>query len=309
MKIMVKDLVSNPYRQMEKYPIDRAKVEALKTSIKDTGFWDNLLVRKKNGKYQIAYGHHRLLAIRELGIEKIEAPVRDLEDAAMLRIMAEENIEWSTSPAVINETVLAVKMFLDGELAKHETWEQVRSNKFITTLFGNAGNFGRAKKEGVGQKIILKFLGGNWKQWMVQEALNTLKDKSIDRKAVESLPTLLQARTFKKAVKDYKIPKAKQKAIAEKITKEPVGSTEIRKAIRQESPVPEALKKDPALAKLERLVLDIDKQARTLRNKIMAIRREIEQLNVKEVKGIKVLLAKSSLHLLFEEMKRLERKE
>ena len=135
-------------------PIDRAKVEALKTSIKDTGFWDNILVRKKNGKYQIAYGHPRLLAIRELGIEKIEAPVRDLEDAAMLRIMAEENIEWSTSPAVINETVLAVKMFLDGELAKYETWEEFRSNKSIRPIIKAEPEFRNIKSKGVGKTLI-----------------------------------------------------------------------------------------------------------------------------------------------------------
>lgn len=309
MKIKVADLEPNPFRQIERYPIDRVKVEALKTSIKETSFWDNILVRKKNGKYQIAYGHHRLIAIREMGIEKIEAPVRDLDNAAMLRIMAEENIEWSTSPAVINETVLAVKTFLDAELAKYKMWEDACANKsIITNLVDNAKAFIKLRKQKSGQTTILKFLGSNWKQWMVQEALNTLRDKTIDKEAVESIPTLGQARTFKKAVKDYKIPRARQKAIAQRITKNS-GEIEIIKTVQQGASKPEALKKDPACAKLERLVLDIDRQARTLRNKIMTIRREMGRLNVREVKGIKVLLAKSSLSLLFKEMKRLERKE
>jgi hypothetical protein len=50
----------------------------------------------------------------------------------MLKIMAEENLNWTTSPAVVNETVLAAKEFLDAELAKYETWET--SDKFIKGL-------------------------------------------------------------------------------------------------------------------------------------------------------------------------------
>ncbi len=100
--------------------------------------------------------------------------------------MAEENIEWNTNPAVINETVLAVKRFLDAELAKYDTLCQF--NKSIK-LIETKSQFDKLKKTGVGQTTILKFLGKNWKQWMVQEALDTIKDKSIDREAVESLPT------------------------------------------------------------------------------------------------------------------------
>src|SRR4051794_6896894 len=46
MKIDIKELRPNLFRHLERYPIDRAKVDALKRSIKDTTFWDNLLVRK-----------------------------------------------------------------------------------------------------------------------------------------------------------------------------------------------------------------------------------------------------------------------
>jgi hypothetical protein len=73
--------------------------------------------------------------------------------------------------------VFEVKKFLDAELAKCESWNKARINKSINTLFGNAGNFERAKQQGVGQTTILKFLGHNWKQWMVQEALDILKEE------------------------------------------------------------------------------------------------------------------------------------
>lgn len=302
MKIAVNDLEPNPFRQIERYPIDRAKVEALKTSIKETSFWDNILVRKRNGKYQIAYGHHRRIALIELGIKYVDIPVRDIDDATMVRIMAEENLNWSTSPMVINETVLAVKTFLDGELAESE-WATL--NKSIKSLFAESRGFENAKKQGVGQTTILKFLGKNWRQWMIQEALDTLRDESIDRGAVESLPTLSQGQAFKKAVRDYKIPKAKQKEIAEKIANKDVATIKIREVVHQEA----AEKDNSIMVRLEGLVEDIDKQARALRNKLMVIRGEMDRLNVKQVKGIKVSLAKSSLHLLYKEMKRLEKKE
>ena len=99
-------------------------------------------------------------------------------------------------------------------MAKYETWKQFRSNKSIRPIIKTEPKFRSIKGKGVGQTTILKFLGGNWKQWMIQEALDTIKDKTIDREAVESLPTTAHARKFRKAIKDYKVPKIKQKEIA-----------------------------------------------------------------------------------------------
>ena len=119
MKIKVKDLRPNPFRKIKTYPIDRDKIKALKISINETTFWDNIVARKNNGKFEIAYGHHRLITLQELGIKEVNIPVRGFDDAMMIRIMANENLdEWKNRPAVINETVLTAKEFLDAELAK-----------------------------------------------------------------------------------------------------------------------------------------------------------------------------------------------
>ena len=307
MKINVKELDSNPFRNIEQYPIDRAKVEALKTSIESTSFWDNIIARKKNGRYQIAYGHHRLIAIKELRIKQIDIPIRKLDDATMLRIMAEENIEWSTSPAVINETVLAVKTFLDGELANYKNIKEFKKSDLINLLGlkGKENQFQSIRKRGVGQTVILKFLGKNWKQWMVQQALETLKDDSLDREAVESFPTMSHARAFRKAVRHYEIPKVKQKALAEKILKDEIGSIEISNAVRRDSPIKTDLENDPVFMKMERLVLKIDSLASQLRNKIMVLRGQMKKLNVEQLEGVEVSLAKCALKLLFDEMKSL----
>jgi hypothetical protein len=79
-------------------------------------------------------------------------------------------------PGIIQDalnTLLVANEYLDGELAKYETYDQVNKNINLKNLIPDASNFGQLKKNGVGQTTILKFLGGNWKQWIIQDALNT----------------------------------------------------------------------------------------------------------------------------------------
>lgn len=226
MQIKVKELLSNPFRNMNKNPINQAKVDILKSSIEQTGFWDNIMARyhpEQKGKYQLAYGHNRLEAIKQLSIVEIDIPVRDLDDATMLQMMANENFQQDKmSPKVINETVSVAKEFLDGELAKYGSWEEVQKdlNKFIQILFDTEHSFIQTKTHGVGHTTIRKFLGVGWKQTQIQHALSTLKDESIDREAVEAFETSTESEDFKKIMKERKIPKEKQLEIATTIAKE-----------------------------------------------------------------------------------------
>lgn len=111
MKFKLADIRSNPFRDIANYPIDRAKIDALKLSIESTGFWDNLVARQVEGGAEIAYGHHRIKALGEVlpPSAEIDLIVRDLDDATMLRIMADENMqEWTSSAAIEQETIAAV---------------------------------------------------------------------------------------------------------------------------------------------------------------------------------------------------------
>jgi ParB-like chromosome segregation protein Spo0J len=101
----------NPFRYMDRYPIQRDKVEALKQSFRRTGFWENLVAREVKGHAEIAYGHHRLVALQEEMGPRAKVPliIKDLDDGAMLQMMARENMdEWRTSAVVEQETVRAV---------------------------------------------------------------------------------------------------------------------------------------------------------------------------------------------------------
>lgn len=107
----VKDIEANPFRHIDRYPIRPDKIEALRESLRTTGFWDNVVARAANGKAEIAYGHHRLAALKEeFGPNhKVALIIRDLDDDTMIKIMARENMEeWGTSASVEHETIRAV---------------------------------------------------------------------------------------------------------------------------------------------------------------------------------------------------------
>jgi len=319
MKIKVADLEPNPYREMGKYPIDNAKVNALRLSIRETTFWDNLLIRPhplKKGKYQISYGHHRLKAVKEEGITEIDAPVRNLTDAQMIRIMAEENLAWLSTPAVIIQTVISVRRFLDAELAKYETWEEL-SNRFIRQLFESEASWRNTKSKGVGQTTILKFLGGNWKQSQIQFALKTddlVKEKKLDREAVEQFKILEQAKHFQKAVVDLDIPIEKQADIVEKLKKNIVeGKTATTLHTKAKMSFAEDVRKQmgkPKTKKAKKNEVDriikslktVEKKSRELADVLEGLRQSIERLGVIEMQGLEPALAKFALKRLNKEM-------
>lgn len=116
----IKDIQPNPFRHIERYTIRRDKVDALRESLRKTGFWDNVVARMSNGKPEIAYGHHRLTALKEefKPDDKVNLIIRDLSNEMMLQIMARENMEeWGTNASVEHETVRAVvEAYAEGKI-------------------------------------------------------------------------------------------------------------------------------------------------------------------------------------------------
>ena len=65
MKILVSQIDPNPHRDLERNPISEEQVAKIIESMKQTGFWDNVVVRphpQAAGRYQLAYGHNRIAA-------------------------------------------------------------------------------------------------------------------------------------------------------------------------------------------------------------------------------------------------------
>lgn len=119
MKVKVKDVQPNPYRNIDHYPLNKEKIMALTKSIEKTGFWDNLVAREIDGKIQIAYGHHRIEALRlaqGFGYDfEFDLPIKEIDNGTMIQIMANENMqEWGHDITVIDETVKVTKEFLES---------------------------------------------------------------------------------------------------------------------------------------------------------------------------------------------------
>jgi len=258
MKVQIKNLEPNPYRDMNNYPMDENKVKSLTESIQQTGFWDNILARKQNGKIQIAYGHHRLAALREVmkPTDEVDIPVKELDDATMIKIMANENMEaWTALPRVIDETVRVTKQFLE----EHPEEVKKLSPHGRTTILGAT--------------MISQFL--NWNEHRVSYSLERLKmiqDDSIDRDAIDSLPTERAARNFISSVKEFDIPKERQKAVVEKYKETGSGERAMRNAVIEEVIIPKKKKESIDTSRtIENEVKSVDSLVSDLQDKLLRL--------------------------------------
>ncbi len=116
--IAIDRLKPNPFRRLDEYPIIREKVDLLKESIAQTGFWGTIVGRERGADVEIAFGHHRLVALREAKEKTVALIVLDLSNEQMLQMMARENMEeWGTSAWVELETIRAtIEAYSKGEI-------------------------------------------------------------------------------------------------------------------------------------------------------------------------------------------------
>ena len=242
--VKLRDILPNPFRRMNWYPIDEEKIERLQGSIDSTTFWDNLVARPstKKGKYELAYGHHRLIALRGDRTRRIEGVydwdheirliVRDLDDPMMIKIMANENREeYDTNASVSEESVCALleefgknpKKFPElGDFSEAPETEAEASklSDLISAATGSGGNLR------VNAAQVADFLG--WAHSTVRFIFQSLRAKrtvglpdqwnlEVGTKDALCIATCAQriVKEFEKAGLDV----AKSKAVAKKFAK------------------------------------------------------------------------------------------
>jgi ParB-like chromosome segregation protein Spo0J len=201
MKVALKNVLPNPFRDMDQYPINGQKIAALKKSIEDTDFWDNIVAREvAGGKIEIAYGHHRLTALRELYKpgETFDWIIRDLDDEEMLKIMAHENLEeWGHVSDIERETVRAVvKAFGDDRISLKPPGSNANSThlRYAPSFCFGAGA-GSASAHPYTASTVATFLG--WEEKTVSYTLRALcliEQKHLKESQLKGL-THNQART------------------------------------------------------------------------------------------------------------------
>ena len=144
--------------------------------------------------------------------------VKELNDATMIKIMANENMEtWTALPRVIDETVRVTKQFLEEHPEEKRLCPHGRTD------------------QPVGKQIIAEFL--NWNESRVSFSLERLKminDDTIDKEVIDSFPTERAARNFISNVKEFDIPKEKQKAVADRYKETGSGERAMRNAVIEE---------------------------------------------------------------------------
>ena len=128
MTIINLDLIDpNPHRDLIRNPPLPAQIKTLIASIKRNEWGENVIVREhptEPGRYQQAYGHTRLAALRELKLVKAEFIVKPLTEWGMLCWMIDENESQRTlTPELILENVEAGIKFLEPIVQASETIE------------------------------------------------------------------------------------------------------------------------------------------------------------------------------------------
>ena len=232
--VSLNQIKPNPFRRLDLYPLDKTKIAKLRSSIKRTSFWDNIVGREKNGSYELAYGHHRLEAARqEMGKgAKISLLLRDLDDKMMLKVMAADNDDaYNITPGFVLETV--------------------RAAKTLYSQHGIPGNVTRNcyKDESSTLHAIHSFL--DWPSERVKNALaqlHSIQQGDLDEEALKSLPTPRAADVFHEEIKKAKkrghlLSKERQRKAAKRVTKRAGKSAS--KAVKEElRGEPQPIRKD-----------------------------------------------------------------
>jgi ParB family chromosome partitioning protein len=87
----VAEIRPNPYQPRKRF--DPAALEDLKASIREHGVLQPIVVRRGAVGYEVVAGERRLRACRDLGLERIPAVVRAVDDAGMQTLALVENVQ------------------------------------------------------------------------------------------------------------------------------------------------------------------------------------------------------------------------
>lgn len=133
MIIKFKDILPNPYRDLVNNPLREETIEDLRSSVRATGFWDNVSVRKaaKAGKFELGFGHHRIEAAKREGLTEANFIVQNWDETKMIKVKHDEDkarkafdsaTMLESVRAVVNALAAgAIPPFTIGDKTKKET--------------------------------------------------------------------------------------------------------------------------------------------------------------------------------------------
>jgi ParB family transcriptional regulator, chromosome partitioning protein len=90
-ELPVGNVLPNPFQP--RTHIDEEELGELTASIEASGLLQPVIVRPRNGKYELIAGERRWRAVQNLGWPKIPAVVRDVDDQTLLTLALVENLQ------------------------------------------------------------------------------------------------------------------------------------------------------------------------------------------------------------------------
>lgn len=178
-------------------------LEELAQSIKINGIVQPIVVRKKNGRYEIVAGERRWRASQKAGMQKIPAVVRNVEDDKLLELALIENIQRQELNPI--EEARAYKKLIETiGLTQEMVAERVGKNRTFVT------NYLRVLRL---PEDIQDFISADKLSVGHAKALLSIENIEIQRQLAKNIiEMMLSVRETEKAVKRL----AKGSGIAEK---------------------------------------------------------------------------------------------
>ncbi len=126
----VESLIPNIFQPRKNF--DKEKMEELKGSIKNHGIIQPIVVRKIANGYEIVAGERRLKAAKEIGLRKIPAIIKSINNEKSLEIALVENIQREDLNPV--EQANAFKRLIDEfKLTQQELAEATGKSRALVT--------------------------------------------------------------------------------------------------------------------------------------------------------------------------------
>ena len=101
-EVKTKDVFASRFQTRQDFDLEQLK--ELMASIKEKGVVQPILVRPQGNKYELVAGERRWRAVKELGIGKIPAMIRDVSDTEALELALIENLQRQDLNAIEEAT-------------------------------------------------------------------------------------------------------------------------------------------------------------------------------------------------------------
>lgn len=189
----LRKLKPNPLRDQRVDPIDPGKVEELRKSILEDGFWGGIVCRETPDGIEIGAGHHRVQAAIAAGVTTADVHVRELNDADMVRVYARENAtqRGEHATAQCGSVAAAVRLLARGLLTTGCLLNSTDTPHSLDILRGQL-----ASDKGLGRDAVVKALDGvpGITPSAVQQQLANLKSSGAYARIIDEVAGAIEAR-------------------------------------------------------------------------------------------------------------------